>query len=302
MADTWLWDGHTWERIGASGPSGRSLASMAFDGKRDMFVLFGGETARGASDETWTFNGAWKLQSPAHRPGARWGAGIGYDPGSGLVVLYGGHVARGAEEGVSGDDTWTWNGEDWTPVSGADQPSHRDGPRLVTAGDNLLLVAGHDFNVTYYGDAWRWTGRAWMPADRLPRPPGRGSPTVAWSPSDSSLFLFGGTGLDPAVGPGNSGKPLGDAWKLRDGAWTQLTGTGPPPLPNSNAVWDPNTGAILVMLGINCPTPSGDAWSWDGARWSQAPRPGIPARWGAALAEEPDGHALLFGGSNEAGC
>lgn len=267
-----------------------------------MFVLFGGATAGGASDETWTFHGTWKLQSPAHRPGARWGAGLGYDPRSGLVVLYGGHIAAGAEEGTSGDDTWTWNGEDWTRVDGADQPGHRDGPRLVTAGDKLLLVTGHDFNVTYYGDAWRWTGSAWISADRPPRPPGRGSPAVIWSPSDAALYLFGGTGLNPDVGPGNSGKPLGDAWKLQDGAWTQLPGTGPPPLPNSNAVWDANTGAIVIMLGTNCPTPSGDAWSWDGARWSQAPQPGIPARWGAALAQEPAGYVLLFGGSNKAGC
>ena len=36
--------------------------------------------------------------------------------------------------------------------------------------------------------------------------------------------------------------------------------------------------------------------------WPLVVSPGIPARWGAATAQDKDGKALLFGGSNERGC
>ena len=51
-----------------------------------------------------------------------------------------------------------------------------------------------------------------------------------------------------------------------------------------------------------CPNPSDAAWAWDGMAWSKVVSPGIPARWGAATAQDKDGKALLFGGSNERGC
>ena len=274
---------------------------MAYDARHGDFVLFGGGTAKGASDETWTWNGStWKLQSPAHRPDARWGAGMGYDPQLGVVVLYGGHVAR-TEEWISGDDTWTWDGADWSPRGRSDVLKGRDGPRMTTASDTLLLVGGHDGNMTFYGDVWQWVGGSWTPADTAPRPVGRGSPTVAWDPAHGSLLVFGGTAEDPNRGPGENGKPLDDAWLLRNGGWIKVASPGQTAL-YSNAIWDPHARSVIVMLGLDCPNVSDAAWAWDGTQWSRAPRPGITARWGAASAQAPDGHALLFGGSNQPGC
>lgn len=274
---------------------------MAYDAKHGDFVMFGGGTSKGASDETWTWDGsAWKLQTPAHKPDPRWGAGMGYDPQLGVVVLYGGHVPTN-EEWISGDDTWIWDGADWTPAGHSAALKGRDGPRMVTASDTLLLVGGHDGNQTFYGDVWQWGGGTWTPADKAPRPTGRGSPTTAWDPARGSLLVFGGTALDPTRGPGENGKPLRDAWILRNGAWIQVAGPAQTAL-YSNAIWDPHLRSVIVMFGLNCPEMSHVAWAWDGTQWSQAQRPAIPDRWGAASAQAPDGHALVFGGSNQAGC
>jgi hypothetical protein len=114
--------------------------------------------------------------------------------------------------------------------------------------------------------------------------------------------VFGGTGFKAGAGPGNLGELLSDAWNLTNGAWTQLKGSGPPPLANPNAVWDGKDKRVLVMLGMACPNPTDAAWAWDGAAWSAAGKPGISARWGAAVAEAPNGTAVLFGGSDEPGC
>jgi len=274
---------------------------MAYDAKRGVFVLFGGGTAKGASDETWTWDGStWKLQNPAHHPDARWGAGMGYDPQLGLVVLYGGHVSR-TEEWISGDDTWTWDGQDWTLAGHSADLKGRDGPRMVTASDTLLLVGGHDGNMTFYGDVWQRARGSWTPADKAPRPLGRGSPTIAWDPADGALVVFGGTALDPDRGPGENGKPLGDAWVLRNGGWTQVTAPGPKAL-YSSAIWDGHTRSVLVLFGMDCPNLSHTAWAWNGTQWAAAQRPAVPDRWGAASAQAPDGHAIVFGGSNQPGC
>jgi hypothetical protein len=303
LGDTWTGDGTTWHRANSSGPASRYLAALAYDSKHDVFVLFGGQTAKGTSDDTWTWDGkAWKQMSPAHKPPARRAAGMAYDPAHQVVVLFGGLIPDQAE-GYEANDTWTWDGSDWMEVdAGPAPPPKRQGVSLITAGDRIVLFGGRLANAVYFGDAWSWDGKTWSRVDIPPRPPGRGTAAVAWDPLDSSLFIFGGSGFNSAAGPGAQGTPLSDGWMLTRGSWTQLNGTGPGRLAYANAIWDSAGMRVLVLLGMRCPDPSDAAWAWNGNAWSRLVNPGISARWGAALAENKDGRALLFGGSNEAGC
>jgi hypothetical protein len=223
------------------------------------------------------------------------------DPAHRVVVLWRAHSDQ--SEGAEAADTWTWDGIDWTEAdAGPGAPGYRQGPRAVTTADGLVLFGGRMGNVKYYGDAWTWNGKKWSRIDRDPRPPGRGAAAVVWNPVDSSLFVFSGTGLKAGAGPGNLGELLGDAWTMANGKWTQLKGSGPPPVANSIGMWDSQSKRPVVMLGMPCPNPSGDAWPWDGTAWSTSAKPGMSARWGSALAQAPDGTAVLFGGSDEAGC
>ena len=303
LGDTWAWDGAAWHRAAVSGPAPLYSASLAYDAKRKVYVLFGGQTAKGASDETWTWDGkAWKALSPAHKPGARLNSAMAYDPAHELVVLYGGTIA-GRGEGSAGGDTWTWDGTDWTQLEiGPGAPGRREGPSMITAGDRVILFGGHNFNVDYYGDAWTWNGIAWSRVDRDPQPRARGNASLSWNSVDSSLFVFGGTGFKSTAGIGALGEPLSDAWSLTGGVWTQLKGSGPPALMFANAIRDAGKKRVVILLGMPCPSPSDAAWAWDGQAWSKLAAPGMSARWGAAAAQDADGKALLFGGSNESGC
>ncbi|GAC1684810.1 MAG: hypothetical protein PVS2B1_04400 [Candidatus Dormibacteraceae bacterium] len=303
QADTWTSDGAAWHRAAGTGPTSRYLASLAYDAKRKAYVLFGGQTAKGSSDETWTWAGtAWKAASPAHKPRPRRAAAMAYDPAHQVVVLYGGLI-EDRSEGGPGGDTWTWDGTDWTLVdNGPGAPGKRAGPQLATAGNKVILFGGHIANVDYYNDAWTWDGKAWSRLDKGPKPAGRGNSAVVWNPSDSSLFVYGGAGFKASAGIGAQGEPLGDAWSLTGDAWTQLKGVGPPALYYANAIWDARSKRAIVLLGMPCPKPSDSAWGWDGKGWSKLAAPGMSARWGAAVAQDPDGKALLFGGSDESGC
>ena len=227
---------------------------------------------------------------------------MAYDPIHQVVVLYGGLVADRAE-GDPGADTWTWDGSDWTEADpGPGAPGKREGASMVTAADRVILFGGHLANVGYWADAWTWDGRAWSRIDKDPTPPGRGNAALAWNSSDASLWVFGGTGFNASAGPGAQGVPLSDAWSLIGTVWNRHTGSGPPALAFANVMRDAGSNRLIVFLGMPCPNPSADAWAWDGKAWSKLPNPGIPARWGAASAQAPDGKALLFGGSNEKGC
>jgi hypothetical protein len=301
LGDTWTWSGAAWHRAAVAGPSPRYLAAAAYDADRKQFVLYGGQTAKGTSDETWLWDGkTWRAANPVHKPAARRATGMAWDPATHAVVLYGGLVAD-AFEGHESADTWTWNGTDWSEVdAGPGPPGLRQNPTLTDAGNRLLLFGGNEGNIAYFGDAWSWRNGTWARADQAPRPQGRGASAVAWDASTSTMFAYGGFGLNASGGPGALGTPLGDGWSLTNGAWKELGAEGPGRLEYANAIW--SGSRFTVLLGMHCPNPSDAAWSWDGTSWSQDAKPGISARWGAALAQAPDGTALLFGGSNEPGC
>ena len=227
---------------------------------------------------------------------------MAYDAAHQAVVLYGGHI-QGHEEGDINGDTWAWDGADWTQIDvGPGAPGKREGASMVASAGKAVLFGGHFWNLQYFGDAWKEEGTAWSQVDRAPRPDGRANSAVAWNPTDASLFVYGGSGLNPTAGIGAAGKPLADAWLLRGAIWTQLKTQGPPTLAFANAIWDQKGNRWMVLLGISCPSPSDAEWAWDGKAWSKLASPGMSARWGAAVAQAPDGRALLFGGSDAAGC
>jgi len=307
MADTWAWDGGAWHQAATSGPSPRYAASLAYDAARSVYVLYGGQTAKGSSNETWTWDGTkWKALSPAHNPGPRRSAAMAYDTKSQVVLLYGGLVQNTAE-GAPHADTWSWDGVDWKMLEAASvQPGIRIGSRMVTAGGRVLLFGGSvSSNSDFFADASTWDGRTWSRIDHGPTPPGRGDAAVVWDEAHSSLFVFGGGGLNAQAGGGAAGKPLADAWSLRGASWTSLAGAGPQPTAQTNGMWDKKAGRAIVifgMSGITCPNPTNEVWTWDGTSWTHLAKAAVPARWGAALAQAPDGAGIVFGGSDEPGC
>jgi hypothetical protein len=310
IGDTWIGLGESWHQVEGPHPAPRYSASLAYDAAHNVFVLFGGQTATEASDETWTWDGGrWTEKSPSHKPAARRMAAMAYDPRQKVVVLYGGWLQRGPE-GSPASDTWTWDGSDWTQVQVAATdpvPGTRIGARMVTAGTEVILFGGSVApNSDFSADAWTWQGgKRWVRLDRNPTPEGRNNAAVAWDTADSSLFVYGGSGLNPEAGGGAAGKALADAWSLKNGTWNPIMGSGPPALTQASAVWDRSSQRVVVMFGMSgttCPNPTNTVWAWDGTNWSALADAKMPRRWGAAVAQDDSGNALVFGGSDEPGC
>ena len=104
-------------------PSPRSGHAMAYDAARGTTVMFGGQGLDGLLGDTWEWDGAvWRRMTSATSPPARASHAMAYDAAHGQVVLFGG----GGSDPLSDlDDTWVWDGSNWTQKSPANRPGGR---------------------------------------------------------------------------------------------------------------------------------------------------------------------------------
>ena len=119
LGDTWIWDGgaQTWTAQNPpTSPSARRGQGMSYDRLGDV-VLFGGYDGTTSLADTWVWNGStWQPQSPASSPAARNLHAMVFDPDLGDVVFVGGTGPTATGPNYY-DDTWVWDGSNWTQVS-----------------------------------------------------------------------------------------------------------------------------------------------------------------------------------------
>ncbi|HUE53269.1 MAG TPA: kelch repeat-containing protein [Terriglobales bacterium] len=80
-------------------------------------ALFGGFDGTTGLADTWIWNGStWMQQTPASSPAARNLHAMVFDPDVGGIVLFGGTGASATGPNHY-NDTWLWDGSNWTQVS-----------------------------------------------------------------------------------------------------------------------------------------------------------------------------------------
>lgn len=211
LNDTWIWNGSAWSprllpvcvEVCPSNPPARGDASMAYDSSTGAVILFGGATYPGSAcscfhylDDTWSWDGSiWNQLAPASSPSARGGAGMADDGATGTAMLFGGFGGCPSSCPLL-DDTWTWDGTNWTrPPSPAcpstcvsSPPARQDGSMAYDAATGTVVLFGGDGEGSDLGDTWLWNGGIWSQVGNAGAPP----PTVTGiSPSFGSLA--GGT-------------------------------------------------------------------------------------------------------------
>jgi hypothetical protein len=126
LADTWAWNGTAWSRIADGGPPPRSHHHLAFDGRAGGVVLFGGlglAKPAAALGDTWVLDGDRWRQVETVGPARRSGHVMAFDPVRQRTMLFGGGAFDGRVV-TSYDDTWEWDGAQWTQLE-AGQPRTR---------------------------------------------------------------------------------------------------------------------------------------------------------------------------------
>ena len=195
LGDTWTYDGTNWTKMApTSAPSARFGMAISFDSARDVVVLFGGRAAGQRMNDTWEWDGAnWTQRTPTALPFARFWHSMVYDTQLGMSVMWGGdHIEPFALGPIN--DTWLWDGTNWTRDWTAATPIYRAGQAMAydSARGRIVLFGGTDelFPGTYYNDTWEF---------------GSGIVTAAANPSLSfqvNMMYFRSSGIGTTTSPG----------------------------------------------------------------------------------------------------
>ncbi len=156
-SDTWEWDGATWsQRFPNTVPPARANHAMAYDSRRGRTVMFGGgDYARPPSlGDHWEWDGNdWTQVFVPTMPPRRAGHAMVYDEDRGVVVMTGGYDTiipyfRGVR-----NDTWEWDGANWTQRLTTVVPRPRKNPRAAYDRELRRTVL---FGGDSYADTWTY--------------------------------------------------------------------------------------------------------------------------------------------------
>ena len=284
----------TWSRFDE-----RTSTAMAPRGT--SVVLFGGvdpQSNRLLGDTQEYSNGGWIDTPTVNQPVARSGHAMAGSVGGAATVLFGGITQTGVVA-----TTWTFNGNNWSQIVAAVEPSPRQGHAMAQTtnasfwGGRAILVGG--FDGSSRNDVWEWdhVTSQWAhatPAGTAPSP--RQGHAMAFDPNgdapNGQVLVYGGSGFQT------------DTWALRSTGWVQL-GSGPTARKNSAMAYHPNSGKIVLfggedVLGVRL----GDTWTFNNGVWTPEPMLGTPppARSGHAMSVDPQTlDVIVLGGSSANG-
>lgn len=226
--DVWQWSDGVWlQNAGLSPRPGKRWQHAAtFDARRNVGVVFGGNTGTSRqagtveSNETWEFNGTWTARSLTPRPAARGMHSLAYDTMRQRIVLFGGCGAHNASEICTTwlSDTWEYDGTAWTLKSPTHSPRARY--RAAMAYDpsaEKIMLFGGDLDPAVApepnGETWLWDGTDWVERTFLDHPSGRHDAAIATDAFARKVILFGGGGFNGT---------LDDTWIYDASGWTRL--------------------------------------------------------------------------------
>jgi hypothetical protein len=199
----WIWDGTVWALSSATGPTefyggecsdqGSSVLGLVYSPSMHRVLLVGGPPP----GEVWSWDGTvwarlWPVVGQSSvSPTPNLGPAIGWDPVSNRLLLFGGIRPMTADS--PRDETWAWDGTNWSRLSTGNVPPSNDGGQAIaldpTTG-HLLMLDG--------SQTWSWDGSNWAKiADGLPGPtPNIDGGVLATDPVHRQVIYVGGCTLN----------------------------------------------------------------------------------------------------------
>ncbi len=164
------------------------------DVAHDQMVVFGGNVPPNLVDETWLFDMktlAWTQAMPMHKPTATYGPVAVYDEARKQVLVVGGADINGHAV----DQTFLWDGTDWTNVPSTGTPCANrlnQGMAFDSRRKRVVLFSGvPDSGLDQV--TCEWDGKAWSVVDvPQPLPPSRNGGGMVFDSVRGSTFVAGG--------------------------------------------------------------------------------------------------------------
>jgi hypothetical protein len=231
---------------------------------------------------------------------------MAYDATTQTIVLFGGY---GAPCNAFGDrctllnDTWIWDGTNWSQPALAMSPPARYFASITddAATRSVVLFGGASRpcdpsgdRCTPLNDTWTWDGITWQQRLPVSSPSGRFSSNMADDVARGTVVLFGGCCAA-------SGGGLDETWTWNQTTWTQQTPATHPPAGYLASMAYDGANQSVVLFGGCCDSTgsfSSSTWMWDGTTWTQPITPTAPpARAYASMAYDgATSSIVLFAG------
>jgi uncharacterized protein (TIGR03437 family) len=275
-------------------PTARSGYGMAYDSAHSLTVLFGGTDLNGTIlNDTWVWDGSnWTRESPKTTLAARANPAVAFDSAHGQVVLFGG---VGQVSGIELNDTWVWDGSNWTEQSPQTSPGARSASTMVYDSVHRQVVLfggqGTDKNFNRLSDTWAWDGANWTQESPQTSPPARSDHAMAYDSVHEQVVMFGGL-----VSGTNY---LSDTWVWDGSNWTQKFPQASPSVrEGASMVFDSAHRQSVLFGGYDSGLNLNDTWVWDGSNWTEeSPQTSPSARYRIAMAyDSVHDETVLFGG------
>jgi hypothetical protein len=184
---------------------------------------------------------------------------------------------------LDGDQTWIWRG-DWTQLAIAGPPA-RWRAAMARLGTSVVLYGGEAISNPVTGvfhDAWQWDGSSWT---QITAPPLANSDMGSWT--CTAMASLGNEVIVPGI----------PTWSYDGKQWTQASALGPLPSRQCVAAQLQGNKVVVYTTPTDC-TASPQTWVWDGRSWTQLAIFSPGYRTDTAMTTEPDGNVLLFGGAD----
>jgi hypothetical protein len=179
LNETWEWDGTDWTQIHTVA-SPASEGAITFDPDRGVVVLF--DNLGG----TWVYDGIhWEQKFPQHSPTARYGSKLVFDSRRHVAIMFGAYGPTRSNE------TWEWNGNDWTLRTLPQSPEPRSPAMAYDEARGVTVVFG-GVGESFYNDTWDYDGNNWVKITTTNSPSARAAIFGTYSLGRHAVVLFGG--------------------------------------------------------------------------------------------------------------
>lgn len=333
LKDTWEFDGTTWTQVLTDGPE-VGKPTLVYDPIRKQTIMLGIDKAEKTLMYAWDPAALkWTPLTPSTLPACANEGVMTFRASTGTVLYTGGICSNST--GI--EDTYEWNGENWTQVTLAVPAGRYLGESIAYDPDRqvVFIFGGAASNGGLNPGTYVYTDATWSSVGDSVYPAPRSLFSFVTDPKRNVIYLFGGqNGVihfsdfwsyqngqfrpiieDPA--PTNCTTPLGvydtDREKLvivcatgatweRGDAWTQYdqTKTQPPTRAFSSIAYDQALKKTVLFGGFN-----GDylnqTWLYDGTTWTQVKKNLPPSRVLASMWFDPTlKKTVIYGGLGRA--
>jgi hypothetical protein len=241
----------------------RENAAAAYDAERGETIIFGGHWSSSYYPETWTFDtatGNYTQKSPDTFVSGRRDHAMAYDPVNKEIIMFGGYRA----DGTLLNDTWSWDGTDWTLLSPAASPSARyDHVMAARPSDGAILLFG-GYTGSHTNETWLWNGTTWsqLSPETVPNANNTYYNAMTYHEGLGGWFLYS--------------ENQGTTWLFNGTNWSQLTTAVHP---NTGArpqiVYDASRGEVVLNGGDDLDS---ETWVFTAGEWAQKSPSTVPNR------------------------